>query len=189
MLLSLFILLALQSISIANDSTVCFNNSFDVYDAETDKACINSYFGLTPSAPTSTFCAVENSICEFSGTRTVEYGIIGGPLVSGIFTDGVLCSNEVFGDPIFGIVKSCYIVGTDENPPIVFQEQCKQSGFYLQKDSPAIGAGAEIPGFTCPAPGHPGDGNCLEWFNVPGPDIGACQVVYLSESMSINLVP
>ena len=62
------------------------------------------------------------------------------------------------------------------------------TGWIPAPDSPAIGAGAEIEGFTCPTPGHPGDGTCLEWFNLPGPDIGACQAVYLSDSIIINLI-
>ena len=66
---------------------------------------------------------------------------------------------------------------------------CKFAAFGLAEDSQALGAGAEIAGFTCPAPGHPGDGVCQEWFNVPGPDIGACQSVYLSKSISISIVP
>lgn len=61
--------------------------------------------------------------------------------------------------------------------------------YELVKSSPAIGAGVEIPGLTCPAPGHPGDGICLEWFNRPGPDIGACQAVYLGESIIIGVLP
>ena len=63
------------------------------------------------------------------------------------------------------------------------------AAFGIAEDSPALGAGAEIEGFHCPAPGHPGDGTCMEWFNAPGPDVGACQAVYLSKSISITINP
>jgi len=58
--------------------------------------------------PTWTTCAVENAFCSFSGTALVRYGA-NGTWTSGTFTDGVLCSNSVFGDPLYGTVKSCQI--------------------------------------------------------------------------------
>src|SRR5262249_43135476 len=53
-----------------------------------------------------TFCAVEDSQCNFSGTKEVRYGI-NGVYVSQIFTGGVSCSNTIFGDPVYGYVKQC----------------------------------------------------------------------------------
>jgi hypothetical protein len=65
-----------------------------------------------PSPPTSTAgwtrCAGENERCAFSGTRLVRYGA-GSGWVQRTLTDGVSCSNEVFGDPAYGTVKSCEI--------------------------------------------------------------------------------
>jgi Flp pilus assembly pilin Flp len=58
--------------------------------------------------PTWTTCAVENVFCSFSGTAVVRYGAIGF-WASGTYTDGVSCANSVFGDPIYGTVKSCQI--------------------------------------------------------------------------------
>jgi Flp pilus assembly pilin Flp len=58
--------------------------------------------------PTWTTCAVENAFCSFSGTALVRYGA-GSTWVSGTYTDGVSCSNSVFGDPAYGTVKSCQI--------------------------------------------------------------------------------
>jgi beta-glucanase (GH16 family) len=51
-------------------------------------------------------CAVENGICSFSGTAQVRYGY-GDRIVIKSFTDGVKCSNDIFGDPAFGYIKSC----------------------------------------------------------------------------------
>lgn len=58
-------------------------------------------------------CAKEGNRCEFEGTKFFRYG--GGTDDNGdgyIFrtqSDGVLCSNSVFGDPKKRVDKSCYI--------------------------------------------------------------------------------
>ena len=62
---------------------------------------------LTP-IPTWTTCAVEDAVCSFSGTALVRYGA-NSTWVSGTFTDGVLCANSIFSDPLVGTVKSCQI--------------------------------------------------------------------------------
>ncbi|MFI5066584.1 MAG: alpha-L-rhamnosidase C-terminal domain-containing protein, partial [Streptosporangiales bacterium] len=54
-----------------------------------------------------TACAAENGTCSFTGTQSVAYG------ADGIFayqtlTGGTACGNAVFGDPDYGITKSCY---------------------------------------------------------------------------------
>lgn len=63
----------------------------------------------TPT-PTSgwVFCANENQRCVFTGVRTVRYGN-NGVYSTRAFTDGVDCSNRVFGDPIPGVVKRCEV--------------------------------------------------------------------------------
>jgi hypothetical protein len=58
-----------------------------------------------------TLCANEGETCSFSGTRSVAYG------ANGVFnyktiTTSTPCTNEVFGDPIGGVVKSCYYNNT-----------------------------------------------------------------------------
>ena len=53
-------------------------------------------------------CAVENGFCSFSGEALVRYGA-NGTWASGTYTDGVLCANSVFGDPLYGTLKSCQI--------------------------------------------------------------------------------
>src|SRR6266705_358072 len=62
-----------------------------------------------PTTPTSerwTFCADENQQCNFSGTKRVRYGA-NDVYDYGIFTDGVLCANSTFGDPISFVGKQC----------------------------------------------------------------------------------
>jgi len=54
------------------------------------------------------FCANENQLCSFTGTKNVRYGA-NGVYVSKTLTDGTMCSNSVFGDPLIGVVKECYI--------------------------------------------------------------------------------
>jgi Flp pilus assembly pilin Flp len=64
---------------------------------------------LTPTAtPNGAWitCANENGFCSFSGTAQVQYGA-NGVWVTQTHTDGVSCTNAVFGDPISGVVKTC----------------------------------------------------------------------------------
>jgi Flp pilus assembly pilin Flp len=65
---------------------------------------------LTPtSTPLPwTTCANENGFCSFSGTAQVRYGA-GSSWNTGTFTNGVACNNSVFGDPDYGVVKSCQV--------------------------------------------------------------------------------
>jgi len=53
------------------------------------------------------YCAPENGICSFTGTRQVRYGadnIYAYKLGAG----SIDCNNTVFGDPVFGFVKACH---------------------------------------------------------------------------------
>jgi Flp pilus assembly pilin Flp len=81
------------------------NNSLSVASGGT--------LGGQPLIPTSTpppwtTCANENGFCSFSGTAQVRYGA-GSSWTTGTFTNGVACNNSVFGDPDFGVVKSCQV--------------------------------------------------------------------------------
>jgi hypothetical protein len=66
-----------------------------------------------------TFCAPEGGVCAFSGTTQVRYGV-NGAFVFKTLTDGTACTNDVFGDPIFGTVKECAIPTTIPCPNEVF---------------------------------------------------------------------
>lgn len=65
----------------------------------------------TVSAAAWTACAREHQQCSFSGTKNVRYGKRG-QYTEQIHTDGVSCSNGVFGDPLVGVVKVCEIQDT-----------------------------------------------------------------------------
>ncbi|MFH1523627.1 MAG: hypothetical protein ABIF04_01565 [Chloroflexota bacterium] len=73
-----------------------------------------SVFDTSTPVPTSSptpawiTCAVENQFCDFSGTALVRYGA-GNSWFTGTYTNGVWCTNGVFGDPLVGTVKSCQI--------------------------------------------------------------------------------
>jgi Flp pilus assembly pilin Flp len=62
---------------------------------------------VTPTSPPIwTFCANEDGFCAFSGTKQVRYGK-NGSYYYGTFTDGIACTNGVFGDPLYLTVKEC----------------------------------------------------------------------------------
>lgn len=70
---------------------------------------------VVPVTPTmipsvATLCAHENHTCNFSGTQTIAYGANGHYNFKSGVTGSIECKNEIFGDPIFGTFKDCYIV-------------------------------------------------------------------------------
>ena len=70
-----------------------------------------------PPPPTDwTFCASEGGVCAFTGTMEVRYGA-NGSFVYKTLTDGTACTNEVFGDPIYGVVKFCDLRTASGSPP------------------------------------------------------------------------
>jgi hypothetical protein len=54
------------------------------------------------------FCGIENQLCSFTGTQNVRYGA-NGVYVFKTLTDGTMCNNGVFGDPLPGAAKECYV--------------------------------------------------------------------------------
>jgi alpha-L-rhamnosidase len=86
--------------------TACTGDVFGDPDYGVAKAC---YTGPVTSGPTgSTFCAQENGLCTFAGTRTVAYGA-GSAFVTKSLTAGTPCTNTVFTDPSPNLVKSCFL--------------------------------------------------------------------------------
>lgn len=69
---------------------------------------VTNYSGAKPSDVASSSCATENNNCAFTGTREVWYGA-GTKWAVAPVSNGVSCSNGVFGDPISGTVKACYL--------------------------------------------------------------------------------
>lgn len=98
----------------ATASIACTNAVFGDPIYGTVKSC--QYASDTTSAPapapapavTWTYCAGENGSCAFSGTRQVRYGA-NGTYAFRTATGIIGCSNDVFGDPLYGTVKTCEV--------------------------------------------------------------------------------
>lgn len=97
------------------------NNTYAVLTANGGIGCNNSVFGdpiygvvkscdyssaVIASTETWTACAAEGGTCSFSGTRQVRYGA-NGIYATTTATGTTACSNAVFGDPVYGVVKAC----------------------------------------------------------------------------------
>jgi chitodextrinase len=63
------------------------------------------------------YCATEGRSCLFSGSREVRYGANGRWTSTRTFSGGVACTNQVFGDPLYGVVKSCESRTSSQAPP------------------------------------------------------------------------
>lgn len=73
----------------------------------------------TPSPTTWTNCASEGATCSFSGTQQVRYGA-NNSYVYKTATGSINCNNDVFGDPLPGMVKSCSTSTATSSPtPII----------------------------------------------------------------------
>ena len=115
-LLSVFVGIVLISVltafgpevkAVATNLTGSVSGGFIVQDGELIIPGMSA--SSTPSAtpvPTWTTCANENGFCSFSGTALVRYGA-NGVWATQTYTNGVACTNAVFGDPISGVVKTC----------------------------------------------------------------------------------
>jgi len=80
---------------------------------------------VTPIATTTVFgtqCAREDAFCQFTGTKQVTYGA-NGKFFTKSFTNGILCNNANFGDPIVGVVKACTIQLAETLPNPVVEVQ------------------------------------------------------------------
>ncbi len=62
-------------------------------------------------------CAVEGQRCNFTGAGNVVYGAGDTWTVARSYTGGVACNNATFGDPLYGVVKACY-VSAASSPPL-----------------------------------------------------------------------
>jgi hypothetical protein len=113
------------SCTVSGPQTVAFgaNGSFDYATENGTFSCATATFGSDPlygvpkacythsggPAGFGTTCAAENGTCSFSGFQTVAFGADGSYTYKS-FTGGTPCTNAVFGgDPIYGVVKSCYL--------------------------------------------------------------------------------
>jgi alpha-L-rhamnosidase len=87
--------------------TACTGDVFGDPDYGVVKSC---YTGPVTAGPSgSAYCAAENGLCAFTGSRTVAYGA-GNTFNQKTLTAGTPCTNAVFGDPQFGVAKSCFLM-------------------------------------------------------------------------------
>ena len=92
---------ATESASVACTDAVLADPDYGVV-----KACYADPVTTGPSG--TTYCGPENSLCSFFGTETVYFGA-GGDWTSKSVTGGTPCTDAVFGDPDYGVVKACYV--------------------------------------------------------------------------------
>ncbi|MDQ3257907.1 MAG: hypothetical protein M3R15_29140, partial [Acidobacteriota bacterium] len=97
--------------------------------------------GTTPT-PTPeegwTFCANENQRCSFTGTKQARYGAAGS-YYYGTFTNGVDCTNAVFGDPLRGVVKRCEYSAAITPTPTPTPAPTQAAATYLRTDTTTQG--------------------------------------------------
>jgi alpha-L-rhamnosidase len=87
--------------------TACNGDVFGDPDYGVVKSC---YAGPVTAGPSgSAYCAPENGLCAFTGTRTVAYGA-GATFTQKSLTGGTPCTNDVFTDPAYGVAKSCFLM-------------------------------------------------------------------------------
>jgi parallel beta-helix repeat protein len=65
-----------------------------------------------------TFCANEGGLCAFTGTKEVQYGANGSYSYKTL-TGGTACTNAVFGDPLPGKWKHCYMRDAQTSSSII----------------------------------------------------------------------
>ena len=87
--------------------TPCTNAVFGDPAFGTAKSCwYANTAAAMPVTDTWTPCANEGGTCSFSGTRQVQYGTAT-QYTTASYTDGIACTNAVFGDPAVGQTKNC----------------------------------------------------------------------------------
>ena len=87
-------------------SVACTGAAFGDPDYGVVKSC---YTGPVTTGPSgTTYCGPENSLCSFFGTETVYFGA-GSDWTSKSITGGTPCTDAVFPDPDYGVVKACYL--------------------------------------------------------------------------------
>lgn len=94
----------------ATDGVACSNAVFGDPVVGTPKTCWTA--ALAPAAGFDPsrwmLCATENGTCSFDGSREVRYGT-SAVAVTRLFSASTACSNGIFGDPVVGTTKSCWV--------------------------------------------------------------------------------
>ena len=97
----------------------------DAVDAAGNRSALRSAWVETaecravppPPAGAWTFCSDEWEQCTFTGTKEVRYGANGTFTAPRVFSNGVSCTNSIFGDPLPGTVKRCEYRDLGGTPP------------------------------------------------------------------------
>ena len=92
----------------ASASTACTDTALPDADYGVVKSCYVGAVTSGPSGVSATYCGPENGLCAFSGTKNVYFGA-GGNWKSKSVTGGTACTDAVFTDPDFGVVKACFV--------------------------------------------------------------------------------
>ncbi len=58
----------------------------------------------------------QGATCRFVGTRKVRYGTTDGRYNEKVFTNSAVCTDAVFGDPAYGVPKTCSYSATQTTP-------------------------------------------------------------------------
>jgi parallel beta-helix repeat protein len=101
---------------VATDSVACNNNVFGDPAPGVPKNCAYSNSEAPMPNASWSYCAAEHGTCTFSGTRQVQYGA-NGMYFYQTATDSIACTNEVFGDPLPGVSKTCNVSNGTSEPP------------------------------------------------------------------------
>lgn len=83
---------------------IYFGTSFGGDCGNTSSYALGSSDGVPSDA---TLCATESGTCSFTGKQEIWYGAFSSWKVLPA-TNSIACTNDVFGDPIVGTLKSCY---------------------------------------------------------------------------------
>ena len=83
--------------------------ALDAAGNRSSRARVNATTSACSPPPSTgwTFCANEYERCTFTGTKEVRYGANGTFTAPLVFSNGVTCTNAIFGDPLPGANKRC----------------------------------------------------------------------------------
>jgi hypothetical protein len=100
------------ALAVDNDATAAGPASSDATRAQ---ALATSPAAAPAATATWTRCAVEGGVCTVPTSVTVRYGA-NGTYAYKTVTGSVGCTNNIWGDPLFGIVKACDYTSTTATP-------------------------------------------------------------------------
>ena len=92
----------------ATSATACNTTVFGDPNPNVAKACYVE--SAAPATNVWSQCAAENGTCSFSGLMSVAFGANGSYKYATLGSGGTACTDAVFGDPIPGTSKACYLM-------------------------------------------------------------------------------